>query len=181
MHVDFLPQKGVRSSQFIPPEYELPEGWSAAMLGFNLPGIPYWGSDEVTSQANRSDFLVTHLNLVTDYPNHPGRATNGLFMMTIFHNHHRKQLQMSQKAILTANNFGTGANPYILKTPYLIPAGDQITVQISTYMSAQYSWGPGGNPAVYFGLAPESLAPLFTTLYASFYLTMIGGQPSERG
>ena len=158
--VDFLPQKGVRSAQFIPPPEELPEGWTAAFIPLNVLAMPYWGTGEV-SQVARKDFLVTHINAFVT----TGFGTNdyeGNIMLTLFHNHHSKQLQLSEKAMLYAANFGNGSQPYQLKVPYLVPAGDQLTLQAATMMQP-----------------PSTLLPVPIAQLGAYcaYFTLIGGMP----
>jgi hypothetical protein len=161
--VDFLPQKSVRSHQFIPLEHDLPEGWTAAFIPLIVNGFTSWCTGEC-SQTARKDFLVTHLNGVTTFNNGNPIVAPAL-AVTIFHNHNGKQLQLSEKAMLAANAYGTGANPYILETPYLIPAGDQITLQVQAFI------GTGSE------LAPNSLAEIAPGYYLSAYFTLIGGVP----
>ena len=160
--VDYLPQKGVRSDQFIPPEHELPEGWTAAFIPLNVLGVPVWGTGEV-SQVARKDFLITHLNafVTTGY----GPADyEGNITLTIFHNHRNKQLQLSEKAMVYSASYGKGGNPYQLKVPYLVPAGDQLTLEVATMMQAPST----NNPVPITNLAASGYAA---------YFTLIGGIP----
>jgi hypothetical protein len=152
--IDFLPQHGPQSEQFLPRPDEIPDNWTAKFLDFNFQQIPPWGTDSQSVTATE-DFLLTAINVfvspVTD--DVPCRVT-------IYHNHGKTQLQLMAEAIIEPGTYGTGAYPYWLKHPYLISAGDQVTVEISTYMAppAGALLGPGPRPSV------EYLEPVPSTV-----------------
>jgi hypothetical protein len=170
MFVDYLPQKGVLSARYLPPDEEIPEGWTAKFMTFNFQGISYWVTAQQT-QAAFKDFLLTQANLWYDvnevFTNPP------IFSILIYHNHGKQQLQLMQEAelagsLLGTNEtqlFGSGSQPYYLKSPYLIAAGDTVTVEISY------------GPAPPFGTAPSIVQAAPQLL--SIYFTMIGGEPRE--
>ena len=60
--IQYLPQHGPLSSEFIPGEVELPEHWMAKFLPFNFLGVPTWGNAQLTLNVQR-DFLLTALNM----------------------------------------------------------------------------------------------------------------------
>lgn len=174
MFVDYLPQKGVRSAQFLPSHDELPEGWTARFLPFNLEAIPVWGTESL-SQTVRKDFLVTQVNAFTTFipnpifPNPSVRGAGGYVSMILYHNHGNKQLQVMEKQSLYAATAGNGAQPYYLKSPYLISAGDQLTLGVAAFMG-------GGNGII--GFPPVSLTDAdYIGTSISMYFTLIGGEP----
>ena len=67
--IQYLPQHGPLSSEFIPGEVELPEHWMAKFLPFNFLGVPTWGNSQLTLNVQR-DFLLTALNMsfTTTFP-----------------------------------------------------------------------------------------------------------------
>jgi hypothetical protein len=79
--VTYLPQHGILSEMFIPPESELPEFWFPRFLPFNFPGIPTWGNAQDTKNVMKR-FLLTAINLAytTTFP--PGGVLESVTIVT---------------------------------------------------------------------------------------------------
>ena len=123
------------------------------------PGIGYLVAPAVVMPAGAGGAppatftaIITHSGL-SDFA--------GVPTLTIYHNHHRTQLQMMQKPGIYINQWGTGSRPYYLAEPYLVQGGDQLTVECS-YTSA---------------LPPYAGASNTLPNYLYCYLTLIGAEP----
>jgi hypothetical protein len=105
--------------------------------------------------------------LLTQLPNY--------FLFMLHHGHGKTQRQlMHQAQSAQACEMGTGAEPYLLPSPYLINAGDTLTCEIAynntsnvTIIAA--SPGPVRRPII-MGL------PIGTTF--DIYITLLGGEPA---
>lgn len=120
--LDLIPTRGVKTPIYVPPAIELPDG-NVFTLGFDFPGTAALANLE-HAEAVREDFLVTHILGVTDAP-------KGTFFLQIYHQHGQEQRQLFDTPRKLEIAAGSAQRPLLLPSPYLLAAGDTVTVAIA--------------------------------------------------
>jgi hypothetical protein len=171
----YLPGKGATSYLFLPHEDEIPDDWQARGVGFNFPGMPQWGTGSASVTVER-DFLITHATALMVTSDAARTVQNNMFTWQLYHGHGKVQRQLSHQAATAAcAELGTGADPYILRTPYLINAGDTLTCEVGinaayqAFMTERFVWTKNGIGVI------DSWVYLPGTY--DIYLTFLGGEP----
>jgi len=122
--VPFLPQRGVKTPLYMPAMQELPAQGEVACIGFDFGGqVGAALTAEQTEKLSR-DFLLTHILGVTD-------AAGGSFFLHLLHQHGVVQRELMSKPLRIRLVAGKSGSPMILRSPYLLAAGDALTAAIS--------------------------------------------------
>jgi hypothetical protein len=129
----YLPQRGVRSSLYLPRSVELPKG-DVHGLVFDFSAIGAQGT-AVGSQLIKQDFLVTHFTAVTDAP------AGSAFVQWV-HQHGAGQRLMNSQRMRLQLIAGANGNAMVLRSPYLLVNGDTLSAKIAN------TGTNGANPAV---------------------------------
>lgn len=125
----YLPQKGVHSHLFLPPESEIPEGESR-VIGFNFPGLGPLATANDQEPVQR-DFVWYAITATV-------KAAAGYvpaFSIMFYHGHGKAQRQLWHQA-MQANLVGTAADPYYLPSPYLLGRGDVVSCEVANAIQA---------------------------------------------
>lgn len=123
-------QRKLRNLLYLPVERDLPSG-DLKLLSFQFgiqPGsttVEVAGTAEVAQTLPRS-FLVWAVTGVYINTTDPGSS----FDYQIFHTHEGKQRQWFNKHQNQANAIGTAQRPFMLRSPYLFMAGDQVECEV---------------------------------------------------
>jgi hypothetical protein len=125
MQLLYLPQKGVNSHLFLPPEHEVPEG-THRVMGFNFPGLAALGTNNAQDSVRDGDFVAYAL-VATVVSLAPTKA----FGLMFYPGHGGQQRQLWEQIVHGSNVCGTGDNPAYLPSPYLFAKGDTITCEVS--------------------------------------------------
>lgn|GEM_PF-1561580 len=121
----YLPQRGmVKSRLYLPSTVEAPPSGDAGCIGFDFGGQVASAASAESSQSVARNFLLTHLTGSSD-------AAAGSFFLQILHQHGAAQRQLLSKQMRLDLVAGGAGNPLILKSPYLLAAGDTLTVAIT--------------------------------------------------
>jgi hypothetical protein len=118
----WMPQRGVLSPLHLPPNEEQIEG-SPYQLVFDFSGEGVLATDSQSLVVNQN-FLVEKITASCDAP-------AGTFQFQLYHQHGSVQRQLFSEALDYRLVSGTGPAPNILKSPYLLAAGDTITADIA--------------------------------------------------
>ena len=120
----FLPQRGVKSALYLPPAHELPPRGETAIVGFDFGGQVGAALTAEQTEKLQRDFLLTHIMGVTD-------ALGGSFFLHLLHQHGTVQRELMGKPMRIRLVAGKSGTPFILRSPYLMAAGDSLTAAVS--------------------------------------------------
>jgi len=128
------PQHGLLQKYHLPNLRDLPEGTEFRAktfdFGFN-PGnaslIPY--DTQVNSITLARNFLIWGINAVSS-PAPGSTAVSPAFLFNVIQQHAGDQLQFYNKTITDIEGGGSGQEPFILTSPQLVLAGDQLQVEV---------------------------------------------------
>jgi hypothetical protein len=149
MQLRYLPQKGINSDLFLPPEVEVPEG-SHRVIGFNFPGLAALGTNNAQESVRDGDFVAYALVATV-----VSAATATGFGLMLYHSHKGVQRQLWEQVVHGNNVCGTAANPAYLPSPYLFAQGDIITCEISNISKTATTYKTADIYISLWGVLPE--------------------------
>lgn len=130
----FLPNRKTLQRLYVPPESELADG-SLRLQVFNFaPVNPLETQDQ--SWVFQDSMLVWGLVGSMNNNAAPGAAVAAGFRFQIYQTHGATRFPWFNKHQISQNVLGTGRLPFLLRKSQLVSAGDHITVEIKSLVTA---------------------------------------------
>jgi hypothetical protein len=130
----YLPNRKTLQDLYVPRESELPQG-DPRMQVFNFAPVNPLETQEQTWVFDKS-MVIWGLTSSMNNNAAPGAAVAAGFRFQVLQGHGQIQRAWFNKHQLSQNVMGSGALPFLLRRTHLVPAGDSITVEIKSLVTA---------------------------------------------
>lgn len=130
----YLPNRKTLQDLYVPGESELPEG-DARMQVFNYAPVNPLETQEQSWTFDKS-MIVWGLTGSMNNNAAPGAAVAAGFRLQIRQAHGHIEKTWFNKHQISQNILGTGTLPMLLRRTHLVPAGDTVTIEIKSLVTA---------------------------------------------
>lgn len=122
--LQFLPQRGVKTGLYLPPQVEVPARGEVACIAFDFGGEVGAALTAEHTEALDREFLLMKILAHSDAP-------GGQFFLQLLHQHGAEQRELLAKQMHSELVAGNARRPLILRSPYLLGVGDRLTAAIA--------------------------------------------------
>jgi hypothetical protein len=130
----YLPNRKTLQDLYVPRESELPQG-DPRMQVFNFAPVNPWETQEQNWVFDKS-MVIWGLTASMNNNAGPGAAVAAGFRFQVLQGHGQIQRPWFNKHQIQQNVVGSGALPFLLRKTHLVTAGDSITVEVKSLVTA---------------------------------------------